>query len=286
MCDGMTAATYIALAGSTAAKYAAAQKTKSAQTAVQTMEADRQEKLRREAQAAIDTNIEGNTKINVESEIADKTAKRSDTLTEALSKNNNEVGVGSKLDQLGVSANNRLVQADSNTKATENKAAAESLTKSMATMGGFGDMVMNRNVANARGLQEQARFGNFMQGSNSAAGVEMDSASRAGENLSTIGDILSAVAMVSGGYAAQGTSPFNTAAENAAIIKANAAAAAAPAAAPAATTVPAAAAPAAAAGTKVSWLGTAAQPFSLGSNLLNSLNNGKYRGPYRKTSNV
>lgn len=283
----MTYATYAALAAGTAAKYQAAQKTKSAQTAVQNMEAARQEKLRNEANAALTQNITGNEKTNVETEIADQTAKRTDTLSEALTKNANEVGVGSKLDELGVSAGNRLVQTDSAVKAAENKAAAGSLTQSMATMGGFGDMVMNRNVANARGMQEQARFGNFMQGSNSAAGVEMDTASHAGDNLSTIGDILNAVAMISGGYAAQGTSPFNTAAQNAEIIKANAAAAGT-AATTATTTVAPAAAAAAPAANSVSWFGTAAQPFALGSSLLGSMKKQPYVGPYRQkgTSSV
>jgi hypothetical protein len=282
----MTYATYAALAAGTAAKYAAAQKTKSAQTAVQDMEAARQDKLRKEAAAALNVNIEGNTKMNVETEIADQTAKRTDTLTAALGKNADEIGVGSKLDELGVSAGNRLVQTDSATKSAENDAASKSLTKAMATMGGFGDMVMDRNVANARGLQEQGRFGNFMQGSNSAAAVEMDSAGHAGDSLSTVGDILNMVAVVSGGYAAQGTSPFNTAAENAAIVAKNQAAAAAAAnAAAAAAPAAAAATPAANAVSSVGAWGKAAPFASLGSQLAGSLyNNKKYVSPYRTAS--
>lgn len=271
----MTTATYLALAGSTAAKYAAAQKTKSAQTAVQNMEADRQKKLRDEAAASLNTNIEGNTKMNVETDIAEQKGKRTAVMNEALDANADKVGVGTKLDQLGVSANNRLVQSDAESKATENKASAKSLTDAMASMGGFGDMSMNRNIANARGLQDQARFGNFMTGSNSAAGVEMDEASRAGDNLSTIGDILSAVAVVSGGYAAQGTSPFNTAAQNAEIIKANAAAA---------TAAPVAAAAAPAATTTVSAAGKVAPYFTIGNSLLNSIPKTKYTGPYRQNN--
>jgi hypothetical protein len=260
----MTYATYAALAAGTAAKYEAAQKTKQAQTAVQTMESERQKRLRGEAEAALNANIKGNEKMNVETEIADNTAKRTEALDQTLATNANEVGVGSKLDQLGVSAKNRLVQTDSDTKKAENVAAAKSLTQAMASMGGFGDMVQGRNVANARGLMEQGRIGNYMAGSNAAAGVEMDSAGHAGDNLSMLGDVLNTIAVVSGGYAAQGTSPFNTAAENAAIIQKNAAAAAAGKA----TTVTAA--------------GAAAPTAALGTSLLNSLNKrgSGYIGPY------
>lgn len=272
----MTYATYAALAAGTAAKYAAAQKTKSAQEAVQSMEAERQGKLRKEAEAALSKNIGGNEKIQVESDITEQADKRKESLTEALGVNQGEVGVGSKLDQLGVSAGNRLVQTDTAQRGAENAASAAALTNSLSKLGGFGDMVAGRNVANARGLMGQAQLGNFMQGSNSAAGVEMEGAGRVGDNLNMIGDILNTVAMVSGGYAAQGTSPFNTAAENAAIIAKNQAAAQAAAAG---------ATGAAATGT-VTTAGAAAPAASLGATLLGSLSNKKggarsnYVGPY------
>ena len=257
----MTYATYAALAAGTASKYAAAQKTKSAQEAVQTMESERQGKLRKEAEAALANNISGNEKIQVESDITEQADKRKESLTESLGMNSNEVGVGSKLDQLGVSAGNRLVQTDSAQKGAENAASAAALTNSLSKLGGFGDMVAGRNVANARGLMEQAQLGNFMQGSNSAAGVEMEGAGRAGDNLNMIGDILNTVAMVSSGYAAQGTSPFNTAAQNAEIIAKNQAAA----------TAAAAGVKGAAATGTVTTAGAAAPAVSLGATLLGSL---------------
>lgn len=227
MCEAMTIATWAALAGSTAAKYQATAQANKAMTEVQQMEAARQAKLREEADAALNTNINKSGVIDVNTEIDEQKNKRVNDLTNAVAKQSGPGGRDTGLASLGVSADNKLVQSDTGARASENTAQTKSLANAMASMGGFGDTMQNTGMRNVRGLQEQGRIGNFMQGSSGVAGVENEFASHAGDNMKTIGDILGAVAVLSGGYAANGTTPWMSATEKAAVLKAQAAAAAA-----------------------------------------------------------
>lgn len=223
----MTIATWAALAGSTAAKYQATAQANKAMTEVQQMEAARQAKLREEADAALNTNINKSGVTDVNTEIDAEKTKRVNDLTNAVAKQSGPGGRDTGLASLGVSADNRLVQSDTGARASENVAQTKSLANAMSSMGGFSDTMQNTGMRNVRGLQEQGRIGNFMQGSSAAAGVENEFASHAGDNMKTIGDILGAVAVLSGGYAANGTTPWMSAAEKADVLAKQAAAAAA-----------------------------------------------------------
>lgn len=227
MCEPMTIATWATLAASTAAKYQATQQANKAMTEVQTMEAARQAKLREEADAALNTNINKSGVIDVNTEIEEQKTKRVNDLTKAVANQSGPGGPDTGLASLGVSADNKLVQSDTGARASENAAQTKSLANAMGSMGGFGDTMQNTGMRNVRGLQEQGRLGNFMQGSAGAAGVEHETASHAGDNMRTIGDILGAVSVLAGGYAANGTTPWMSAAEKTAVLKAQAAAAAA-----------------------------------------------------------
>ena len=209
----MTMATWATLAASTAAKYAATQKSNAAMENVQTMESERQKKLRSEADAALNANINKSGVVDVNTEIDEGKQKRITDLNAAVANIGPAAGPAAATADLGVSANNRLVQSDTGARASENAAQNRSLANSMASMGGFGDTMQSIGQRNVRGLQDQGRIGNFMAGSSQAAGVENEFASHAGDNLKTIGDILGAVSVLSGGYAANGTTPWMTAAE-------------------------------------------------------------------------
>lgn len=220
----MTWATWATLAASTAAKYQATQQSNKAMTEVQTMEAARQAKLREEADAALNTNITKSGVVDVNTEIDAEKNKRVTDLTNAVANNQGgPAGPETGLQTLGVSANNKLVQSDTGARASEGAAQTKSLANAMASMGGFKDTMQNTGMRNVRGLQEQGRLGNFMQGSSAAAGVENEFASHAGDNMKTIGDILGAVSVLAGGYAANGTTPWMTAAEKQAALAAQAA---------------------------------------------------------------
>ena len=215
----MTAMTWATLAASTAAKYAAVQKSNSAMESVQNMEAARQKKLREEADAALNTNIDKSGVIDVNTEIDAEKGKRVADLNNAVATNQGGPGgPETGLQTLGVSAQNKLVQSDTGARASEGAAQTKSLANAMASMGGFKDTMLNTGMRNVRGLQEQGRLGNFMAGSSGAAGVENEFASHAGDNMKTIGDILGAVSVLSGGYAANGTTPWMTATEKAQVL--------------------------------------------------------------------
>lgn len=219
----MTWATWATLAASTAAKYQATQQSNKAMEQVQTMESDRQKKLRDEADAALNTNINKSGVIDVNTEIDEGKTKRVTELNNAVANQSGPGGPQTGLADLGVSANNKLVQSDTGARVSENTAQNKSLANSMASMGGFKDTMLNTGMRNVRGLQEQGRIGNFMAGSSGAAATENEFASHAGDNMKTIGDILGAVSVLSGGYAANGTTPWMTAAERTAAQAAQAA---------------------------------------------------------------
>lgn len=211
MCELMTNLTYAAMAAGTAAKYAAAQKSSKAMTAVQQLEAERQDRLTKEAEALLAEGVEGNTRMSVDTELEDNKNKRLTAMNAAV----DAIPLGDAVSRLGESGQNRLVQAETASKAAEGDAINKSTGTAMASMGSLTDTNLNLGIKNARGLQNTAKVGNFKRGSGQVANIENESASHAGDSLSQIGDILNAVAVVSGGYAAQGTTPWMSATEKA-----------------------------------------------------------------------
>jgi hypothetical protein len=75
-------------------------------------------------------------------------------------------------------------------------------SRNKAALASFGDVTQATAVKNARARSEIGTTADFMRGSASALGAEMDYASHAGDKLKTVGDILQKVGMVAGGYAA------------------------------------------------------------------------------------
>lgn len=224
MCD-MTTATYALMAAGTAAKYQATSQANSAMEGVQTMEAERQKKLRSEADAALNTGIQKSGVIEANTEIENQKAQRVLNLEKSVKDQGGTQGlqgIGDSLNNLGQSGQNKLVQTEASSNRSQNDAQSRATARAMASMGGFGDMLMNTNIRNVRGMQEQGKLGNFMQGSAGVADIENQQASHKGDNMRLLGDVLNTAAMVSGGFAAEGTSPFNSAAKNAEIRAANA----------------------------------------------------------------
>lgn len=217
MCD-MASATYALMAAGTAAKYEGAKKSEAAMNEVQTLEADRQKKLRQEADAALNAGIQKSGVIDVNTDIENNKAQRILNLENSVNQQGGtqgNQGIGDSLKDLGVSSNNRLVKSEVSSNKSQNAAQANSTARAMASMGGFGDTMMNTGIRNARGLQDQARLGNFMQGSAGVADIENQQASHRGDNMRLLGDVLNTMAIVSGGYAANGTNPLMTSAEKA-----------------------------------------------------------------------
>lgn len=213
----MTNLTYAAMAAGTAAKYAAAQKSSKAMTAVQQLEAERQDRLNKEADALLSQGVEDNSRMSVDTQLEENKNKRLAVMNEAVA----NIPVGDAVSRLGESGQNRLVQSEAAAKAAEGKAVNKGVGEAIAAMGSLSDTNMNTGIRNARGLQNVGMIGSFKRGSSQVAGIENETASRAGENLSQIGDILNTLAVVSGGYAAQGTTPWMSATEKAAAIAKN-----------------------------------------------------------------
>jgi hypothetical protein len=173
-------------------------------TAVQQLEAERQDRLTKEAEGLLAKGVEDNTRMGVDTGLEDNKNKRLAAMNAAV----DAIPIGDAVSRLGESGQNRLVQAETASKAAEGDAINKSTGKAMASMGSLTDTNLNLGIENARGLQNISKVGNFKRGSGQVANIENEAASHAGDNLSQLGDILNAVAVVSGGYAAQGTTPW------------------------------------------------------------------------------
>lgn len=82
------------------------------------------------------------------------------------------------------------------------QAAQDAATR--AALSSFGDVQLGNALMNTRYGQKQGQIGRNMQGSAGVLGIEMDAASRRGDNLSGIGSILNAGGQLAGMGAGMG----------------------------------------------------------------------------------
>lgn len=196
MCEPTTIAIAATAAG-TAASIAGQKKAQRAMGNVQAAENMRQAKLREEANAIFAQSLNQNTAKN-RSEVE---AKAQAGRTEAY-----KGDIGSvKRAEVGSAYGSEAPQVVSGESAARGQAGKMSSvidSKNKAALASFGDATQTMAVKNARARTNVGTTADFMRGSASAMGAEMDYASHKGDQLKTIGDILSKVGMVAGGYAA------------------------------------------------------------------------------------
>ena len=196
MCEPTTIAVVSTAAG-TAASIAGQKKAQRAMGSAQAAENMRQSKLRDEANALFSQSLSSNTaKSRSEAEAA-ATTKRTDAYKGDLaSVKRAEVGSAYGAQAPSVVADESAARG----KAGQMSSVIDSRNK--AALASFGDVTQATAVKNARARSEIGTTADFMRGSASALGAEMDYASHAGDKLKTVGDILQKVGMVAGGYAA------------------------------------------------------------------------------------
>jgi len=196
MCEPTTIAIAATAAG-TAASIAGQKKAQRAMGEAQAAENIRQGKLRDEANAIFSESLSSNTTKN---RVAAETAaagKRKDAYTADLAAGKRaEVGssYGTETPQ--------IVKEESAARGKAGKMGSAIDAKNKAVLAGFGDVTNANAVKNARARVNTGVVGDFMRGSASAHGAEMDYASHRGDSLKTVGDILQKIGMVAGGYAA------------------------------------------------------------------------------------
>jgi len=196
MCEPTTIAIAATAAG-TAASIAGQKKAQRAMGQAQAAENARQAKLREEANAIFSESLSSNTTKN---RVAAETAaagKRKEAYTADLAAGKRaEVGSSYGTDTPKVVADESAARGEAG------KMGSVIDARNKAVLAGFGDVTNANAVKNARARVNAGVVGDFMKGSASAHGVEMDYASHRGDSLKTVGDILSKVGMVAGGYAA------------------------------------------------------------------------------------
>ena len=198
MCDAATISLVATTAG-TAASIAGQKKAQRAMGNVQAAENIRQGKLRDEANAIFAGSLNANTaKARSETENV-AAAKRNEAYKgDIASVKRAEVGsaYGSETPQ--------VVSSEGNARGAAVSKGSVMDARNKAALASFGDATQAMAVKNARARTDVGTTADFMRGSASAMGAEMDYASHAGDKLNTIGDILSKIGMVTGVYAATG----------------------------------------------------------------------------------
>lgn len=197
MCEPTTIVAMSAMAAGTAASVAGQKKAQRAMGNAQAAENIRQSKLRDEANALFSQSLNANTaKSRSEAEAAATTRRTDAYKGDLASVKRAEVGsaYGSQAPQ--------VVADESAARGEAGKMSSVIDSRNKAALASFGDVTQATAVKNARARSEIGTTADFMRGSSSALGAEMDYASRAGDKLKTIGDILQKVGMVAGAYAA------------------------------------------------------------------------------------
>lgn len=206
MCEPTTVAIAASAAG-TAASIAGQKKAQRAMGSAQAAENARQSALRNEANAIFSESLSSNTAKNRVAAETDAYTKREAAYTADLA--------GGKRAEVASSYGSeapQVVADESTARGAAGKMGSAIDARNKAVLAGFGDVTNATAVKNARARINTGVVGDYMKGSASAHGVEMDYASHKGDSLKTVGDILQKIGMVAGAYAA--TAPAAAAASN------------------------------------------------------------------------
>jgi hypothetical protein len=196
MCEPTTIAIAATAAG-TAASVAGQKKAMRAMGSAQAAENTRQSALRDEANAIFSQSLSSNTAKNRVAAETGAAAKRDAAYTADLA--------GGKRAEVASSYGAeapQVVADESAARGAAGKMGSAIDARNKAVLAGFGDATSDTAVKNARARINTGVVGDFMKGSASAHGAEMDYASHKGDSLKTVGDILQKIGMVAGGYAA------------------------------------------------------------------------------------
>jgi len=193
MCDPITMTALALTAAGTAAQYQGARQAKKAMNAAAGAESQRQAKLRGEADALFQDSLSKQGSESQVQRLADIVKER-------------QAGVDENASVAPV-ANIPVINGAPNIVADETAAAvnqgnvrASDEAKAKATLAAFGDLQLGNALANARAGSKQSQLANFMGGSQAVLGSELQAASRRGDKMKMIGDLLSTAGQITGMY--------------------------------------------------------------------------------------
>jgi hypothetical protein len=196
MCDPITASIALTVAG-TAAQAAGQNRARKAMQGAQNAERIRQKGLQDQSEAVQQASEARGSKANQDKEQAAAEASRNAdyaAATEAA-----QAPVVATGDNIAGDQTANAIIANETANASRNAlnfAAQQGNAK--AALQGFSDLQLGNALANARANEQQRTLGNFMRGSSDVLGLEMEAASRKGDNLKTLGTLLNAGGMITG----------------------------------------------------------------------------------------
>lgn len=196
MCTPVAIALSLTAAGS-AAQAAGARRAAKAMEGARLAESIRQKRFQDEANAIVDESLNKSGKEATDKGMAEAAAKRSAEADAAVAEVRKPVeATGENL--AGDQTSNQVMLNESDLAAARNLGFATQQGRAKADLLSFNDVTFNNAINNIRAGQQLNTVGNFMRGSSNVLPVELEAASRKGDNLKTLGTVLSTAGSVVG----------------------------------------------------------------------------------------
>lgn len=196
MCNPVAIALSLTAAGS-AAQAAGARRAAKAMEGARVAESIRQKGFQDEANKVVDESLSKSGRGSTEQGMKEAAAERaaaSDAAVAAVRKPVEATGANLSGDQSG----NKVMATESDLQANKNLGFAAQQGRAKSDLLSFNDITFQNAINNARAGQQLATTGNFMRGSAGVLPVEVEAASRKGDNLKTLGTLLSTAGTVVG----------------------------------------------------------------------------------------
>lgn len=214
MCNPVAIALSLTAAGS-AAQAAGARRAAKAMEGARIAESIRQKGFQDQAAAVVDESLSKSGRGATEQGMKEAAAERAAAADAAVADVRKPVeAVGANL--AGDQSGNKVMATESDLQAAKNLGFATQQGRAKADMLSFNDITFQNAINNIRAGQQLATTGNFMRGSAGVLPVEVEAASRKGDNLKTFGTLLNTAGTIVGMGAGAGWWDPKTAADVAA----------------------------------------------------------------------
>lgn len=196
MCNPVAIALSLTAAGS-AAQAAGARRAAKAMEGARVAESIRQKGFQDEASKVVDQSLSKSGRGATEQGMKEAAAERAAAADAAVAEVRKPVeAVGSNI--AGDQSGNKVMATESDLQAAKNLGFATQQGRAKSDLLSFNDVTFQNAINNIRAGQQLATTGNFMRGSAGVLPVELEAASRKGDNLKTLGTVLSTAGSVVG----------------------------------------------------------------------------------------
>lgn len=196
MCDPVSASIALTVAG-TAAQSAGQAKARKAMEGAQQAERIRQKGFQDESNAAFNESLGHADSASQASEQSKAEGERQAAYDQAAAQARAPIeATGQNL--AGDTSGNKVIASENAMRSANASNYANQQAAAKAALKGFNDVQIGNALYNNRQLQRQGTIGNFMQGSSAVLPYEVHAASRKGDKLKGIGDVLSLAGAVTG----------------------------------------------------------------------------------------